>query len=245
MAELFSIAKAIIKPANSTTPIELGVLQEVSIDFNVEKKELLGQNRFALLTVQAGGSVSGKCSYARFNAESFAALLGATKATGTKLVGGGSAQVIPTTPYQLTITPPSSGTFSVDLGVTLVGSSELYNAPMTRVTGTPTTGQYSMSNGVYTFAAADAGKSVIIDYEYTLATGNTITIPNPVIGSSYPFQLWAKTVIESQQTIIKFPNVISGKLSLALKRGEFAMPDFDFDIFADGAGNIGYMYTSF
>jgi hypothetical protein len=238
------VAKAIILPANSTQPVELGVLQEVSVDFNVEKKELLGQNRFALLTVQAGGSVSGKCSMARFNSETFSALLGATKTTGTKLIGGGTALTIPTTPYQLTITPPSSGTFVQDGGVILVGASELYNRPMTRVTGVPTTGQYAVSGAVYTFAAADVGKSVIIDYEYSLATGSTLTIPNPVIGTSYPFQLWTKTIIESKQTIIKFPNVVSGKLSLNLKRGEFAIPDFDFDVFADGAGNIGYIYES-
>lgn len=41
-----------------------------------------------------------------------------------------------------------------------------YPSNLVKVTGVPTTGQYSVSNGVYTFAAADAGKSVYISYGY-------------------------------------------------------------------------------
>jgi hypothetical protein len=244
MAEFFSVAKAIILPANATQPVELGVLQEVSLDFTIEKKELKGQNRFAILTVQAGGSVSGKASMARINAETLGALLGATKTTGSKLLATHPTTVIPATPFAITVT--NSATWTQDGGVILVGTSELYNTPMTKVhsTATPTAGQYKVSAGVYTFAEADASKSVIIDYEYSDATGTTLTLPNPVIGASYPFTLWAKTVIESKQAVIKLPNVISGKLSMPLKLGEFSIPDFDFDVFADGAGNIGYIFQS-
>ena len=34
------------------------------------------------------------------------------------------------------------------------------------VTGTPALGQYSVSNGVYAFSAADAGQPVLISYGY-------------------------------------------------------------------------------
>jgi hypothetical protein len=116
---------------------------------------------------------------------------------------------------------------------------------MKKVLGTPTTGQYSVTAGVYTFASADVGKQVIIDYTYTSTGGNTITLPNPVMGVSYPFGLWIKTSLQGQDAIIKLPNVVSGKMSIPLKLGEWSMNDFDFNVFADGGGNIGYIYTSF
>ncbi len=60
-----------------------------------------------------------------------------------------------------TVTPASDGQWSLDIGVTLNGVAA------TKVTGTPTTGQYAVSEwGVYTFAAADVGKTVVITYDY-------------------------------------------------------------------------------
>ena len=47
-----------------------------------------------------------------------------------------------------------------DLGVTFAASG----LSLTLVTGTPAAGQYSVANGVYTFAAADTGKGVLISY---------------------------------------------------------------------------------
>ena len=255
MAELFSVAKAIIQPSNATQPVELGVLQEVSIDFTINKKELKGQNRYPILIAQSDGSVSGKASMARFNPQTLGTLLGATTTTGATLLGnvggpGQTAQLIPSTPFQVTVVPPSSGVFSNDGGVILVGSSELFNKPMTRIaTGTPTTGQYivNTSTGKYTFAVADVGKQIVIDYIYTTSATSTttITIPNPVMGNTYPFSLWARSSLQGQDCVIKFNNVISGKLSMPLKLGEWSIFDFDFDVFADGSGNIGYIYTSY
>jgi len=44
----------------------------------------------------------------------------------------------------------------------------LTNVALTQImSGTPSTGEYLVSNGVYTFAAADVGVNVIITYTYT------------------------------------------------------------------------------
>lgn len=69
------------------------------------------------------------------------------------------ARTIPAgTPWQLTVN--GSATFSCDHKVSFNSGTAL-----TRVSGTPTAGQYSMSSaGVYTFAAADANKAVSITY---------------------------------------------------------------------------------
>lgn len=66
-----------------------------------------------------------------------------------------------TGPYQVTVTRAAS--FSVDRGVSYTGG-----AALTKVTGAPAAGQYSVdpATGIYTFAAADAGAAVTISYSY-------------------------------------------------------------------------------
>lgn len=68
------------------------------------------------------------------------------------------AGTVPATPFQ--IEPTTDGWASTDLGVALADGTALTRI----VSGTPTTGQYSFSNGVYTFAAADVGASVVMTY---------------------------------------------------------------------------------
>lgn len=70
--------------------------------------------------------------------------------------------VIPGTPFQLT--PTDGGLWSLDLGVTIDGVAA------TLVTGTPNVGEYTLDEwGLYTFAAADAAKTAVIEYSYTPA----------------------------------------------------------------------------
>ena len=47
---------------------------------------------------------------------------------------------------------------------------------LTAVTGTPAAGQYNVSGGVYTFAAADAGANVLISYGFIPAAINNACI---------------------------------------------------------------------
>ncbi|MGH6851725.1 MAG: phage head-tail connector protein [Methylocella sp.] len=72
--------------------------------------------------------------------------------------------VIPTTPpYSITAQAPygnwaSDGDVSYSTGVSL-----------TAVTGNPAAGQYAVANGVYSFAQADAGATVLLTYGYVPA----------------------------------------------------------------------------
>lgn len=67
---------------------------------------------------------------------------------------------IGSTPYQITVAAPY-GAWAQDDGVT-----DSAGTAFTKVTGTPAAGQYSVVNGVYTFAAADTGTGVLISYSY-------------------------------------------------------------------------------
>jgi len=90
------------------------------------------------------------------------------------------ARTIPSTgPYTITVTHAAA--WGYDNGVTKGG------LPMTLVTGTPTTGQYSVSAGVYTFAAADASSAIIINYGYIISSSlYTVTLPNLITFTSAP-----------------------------------------------------------
>jgi hypothetical protein len=71
----------------------------------------------------------------------------------------GETVTIPTTPYQITALQ-ANGTWGQDDGLTIAGVAGV------PVASAPTTGQYSVSAGVYTFAAADTGKAVVLNYSY-------------------------------------------------------------------------------
>jgi hypothetical protein len=77
------------------------------------------------------------------------------------------AQTVPASaPYQLTAMQPL-GAWVQDQGVSYASSG----APLMSVAGAPTTGQYSVAAGVYTFSAGDANAAVLISYEYIPTAG--------------------------------------------------------------------------
>jgi hypothetical protein len=73
-------------------------------------------------------------------------------------------------PYTVAAAAPF-GPWASDSGVTYASGSAL-----TAVTGTPAAGQYNVASGVYTFAAADAGASVLVSYGFVPAAINNACI---------------------------------------------------------------------
>lgn len=72
--------------------------------------------------------------------------------------------IIPTTsPYAISPQSPY-GDWASDVGTTYENG-----VPLTVVTTTPVLGQYSITNGVYTFAEEDAGNTVLLTYGYVPA----------------------------------------------------------------------------
>jgi hypothetical protein len=77
-------------------------------------------------------------------------------------------------PYQLTALQPL-GAWAQDRGVIYASSGR----PLVAVAGTPTTGQYNVSAGVYTFSAGDANAAVVISYGYAPSAGGA----GPALGA--------------------------------------------------------------
>lgn len=226
------------------TPVPFGALQDVSVDFQADIKTLFGSNAYPLLAARGKSKITGKAKAAQVNG----ALLNSVYfgyASTAGIVGDNydvTGATIPTTPFQITPTPPSSGTWSVDLGVRNASA-----VPMTRVASAPTTGQYSVAAGVYTFAAADAGLTVYISYQYTASstTAKKISLTNVVMGAAPTFRCDLSVPYGGKVLTLVLLNCVANKLSFATKLDDFMIPEFDFEAFADASGtNIGSINLS-
>jgi len=79
----------------------------------------------------------------------------------TGFIVNGEAQTVPaSTNYTLAAKAPY-GSFGADIGVTYANG-----VPLAFVQGVPAAGQYGVSGGTYSFAAADAAAPVLLSYSY-------------------------------------------------------------------------------
>lgn len=228
-------------PIANPTPVILGTMQDISLDLSVELKTLYGSKRYPIAVGQGKGKTEIKAKYAEIDGGILGSLFfGKAAAAGIKAAVFDSAGTIPTTPFQLTMAPPSSGTFVADLGVEFATTG----VQLTRVASAPAAGQYSVNvaTGVYTFAAADTGKAVRVSYEYSAATGGQVwTMTNETMGYTPSFTLLLQNGYDGKNLVCKLNRCVSGKLSLPLKSDDFAIYDFDAEAFADSAGSLGYI----
>lgn len=229
------------------SPIQFGTMQECGVDFNFETKLLHGTNQFPVAVGRGKGKASGKSKFAQVNGAVFNSLFfGQTMTSGiTSDVYDTTGKAIPTTPFALTISSavgsatniqiPNSGTFAADLGV-----RDANGLPMTRVASAPTTGQYSLATNIYTFAAADVGLTVFISYQYTATStvAKQSTVMNVPMGYAPSFRADVLIPYDGKTLIFTFPRCISTKLGFSTKLDDFTVPEFDFEAFANSAGQV-------
>jgi hypothetical protein len=143
------------------------------------------------------------------------------------------------------VTPPGSGTFLEDLGVSFSATGK---ALLKLPTGTPATGQYTVATGgVYTFAAADTGLGVLISYSYTLAsTGAIYQVNNQILGYGPQVEIF---MVDQYQPVSGVFNVIHiyaakiNKITIGNKRADYSMPEVDFAFFQAPSGRVLDMYS--
>ena len=220
------------------TPLLFGTLQDIELDIKRELKPLYGQNQFPVKVAAGKGSITGKAKTANIFGRMLETIVfgqaGSAGITGAYSDTTGAA--IPGTPYQITPTPPSSGTWAADLGV--IDSTT--GLPLTRVASAPATGQYSVSAGVYTFASADTGKTVYINYRYT-ATSTTArkgSVMNLPMGQVPTFRCDMYMPYDGKMWVVTATNAITDGLKLGAKNDDFTVPEFSFQCFADAAGKV-------
>lgn len=166
------------------TPIPIAILKDATVSDKVTKKYLRGQFKYPVDAGEGPVETSLKIKGADFRAATLAMVLaGTTTATGSVMPVTGEGAVIPATPFQVTVV--NSANFVEDGGVLDLTAGKW----LTRVAAAPTTGQYSVAAGLYTFAAADTAHNVSIVYSFTSTGGTTVTYANQVMGPSTGFKV--------------------------------------------------------
>jgi hypothetical protein len=220
------------------TPINFGLVQKVTVDTSVSVKELYGQYAYPVAVGSGTRKLSCKASLARFSGQALGRLFyNQVPGVGSLITSFAEVQSIPAaSPY--TVTVANSTHFANDQGVTYATTG----LPLTAVASSPAAGQYSVAAGVYTFAAADQSKGVLISYDYTSTTlGESLAIGNPLIGptSTFSARLFAyDPTNQNLQFSVTLNQCVASKFSFDTNIEDFAKPDFEFQAFANAAGQV-------
>ena len=225
--------------APNPTPMKFGTLQDVSIDISSDTKQLYGQKQFPEAVARGKSKITGKAKFAAINGKMLNDLFfGQTMGTGMIKTSLDEAGNVPATPFQITVA--NAATFKQDWGVRYASGVNA-GVPLTRVAASPAIGQYSVNTatGVYTFASGDTGASVQISYTFTAASqGTQLNITNQLMGFAPVIQVLLETVYNSGQFSVLIYAAVASKLSFATKQEDFIIPEFDFEAFANAAGQI-------
>lgn len=236
----FGVGQLIAQPVGGGSPVPFGALEDVSVDFSADLKELNGAYTYALGVAKGKSKVSIKATYAEldinaFNAYFFGGTVSSTNVLQTALGEAHSVPAVST--YTVTVT--NSATFLQDQGVFYAATGKY----MTQVASGPVQGQYSVASGVYTFAAADASAAVVISYTYTVAsTGHDIIVTNQLMGSAPTFQILLSDTYNGPQGVqtVNFIGyaAVSSKLTATLKADDYTKFELDFMLMANAAGQV-------
>ena len=225
-----------INNVSNPTPMRAYVPQDQSIDFKLNTKQLFGEKRLPIATASGDMSITGKVTLGANNARLFADMMfGIGGATGSILQQEAEAGTVPGSSSYI-VTVANSATWTTDLGVTLASDGTVF----TRVASAPSAGQYSVSAGVYTFAAADANKNVKISYLYTDASnGEKMTITNTDQGPSGAFTAVMVFPYGADQDVLTLNYAIPSDAGISTKQGDYAKPSFSFMASTDASDTLG------
>lgn len=117
--------------ATPSTPVQFGVIQDVSLDMDQKLVELRGQNKFPDDVAPSDMTIKGKASFGKIEIDTFNNLFYADSiTTGIEIIVDRENHPVPTTPFRVTVT--NAATFLADLGVLYKATG----APLERVTPT-------------------------------------------------------------------------------------------------------------
>lgn len=227
------------QPVNPTAMGALG-LQSASVDIDQKLVELKGANKGPDDVATSDMTVKGKLEMGRIDVDLFnQTYFAETLSTNAPIIVPNEADTIPATPGPYTVTVAGSATWTKDLGVKYTNGQ-----PFVKVASGPTAGEYSVAAGVYTFAAADQAKAVLISYEKSSTAGTLLTVHNQLQGfgpivECFLWEPYSSVLNQSTNNGIHLYAVRFSKLSLALKRDNFAMATMEYEAFPNPSANTG------
>ena len=86
---------------------------------------------------------------------------------------------------------------------------------------------------------------VLISYSYAFASGGTqLNITNQVMGFAPTIQVLLSDIYNANQFSVLLYAAVASKLSFSTKQEDFIIPEFDFEAFANSAGQVIDIYSS-
>lgn len=229
-----------IDNVTNPTPARFQIPQDMSVNFKRSTKTLFGENMFAEDLASGEMNVTGKVTMGTTNPRIFADLIfGATTSTGQILEADNESGTIATS--HITVT--NSATWTVDLGVVNATTGARYKrvAPASEASGI----SYSVTAGVYAFAAGETGTVFKISYLYTAAgSGETVSMANQPMGrvggftAVYVFP-WVNPSNVMEQDILTLNSCVANDSEIATKMGDYGKPTFGLEAAVDTSGNLG------
>ena len=265
LAQQFSFGSGYLYglPVSGSTSIQpqlLGTLQEVTYDISSSVKELYGQYQFAAAVGRGPAKFTGKAKFGQFNSVAWNNFFFGTGTDGSAAPSVGTGSIVTVnrevgsaTTQAVTFANTANGTFTDDLGLYYAVTG---NALIKVTTGSPATGQYKVSAvGVYTVASADtaanAASGLVLAYTYqpTSATRVVQSINNTAfpMGAAPVFQIIHDIPYTSGSTNVGFKiySAMSNKLAMTFKNEDFTVPEIDFTLFANSAGKVMDIITTY
>lgn len=228
--------------ATNPTPYKFPVLQEASVEFKGDLKKLYGTSQYPVAKARGKIDVTCKAKIAAFDPGFMNQLYFAQAAApGMTAMAVDEAGTIPSTPFQVTVAHSANFVTNYAVVDTATGLT-LTQVPLAT---TPTTGQYHVAAGVYTFAAADTTKAVKISYSYTdpATTTETITLTNQLMGFAPEFRAFLFSNFRTKRLGIELYSCTLGTLTIPTKQEDFWKADIAFDAGVDATDTLGQIYA--
>lgn len=224
------------------TPRRLFTMQEFSIAFSGDIKELFAEEQFPETIAIGKRKIAITAKVGRWNTDAMNDIF----FSGTRSVGMDVAQVneaftvpaVSTYTYQVI----DHTTFVEDLGVTYTTGQ-----PFNLVGSLTGAGQYQVapSTGTYTFDSADASSNGLVSYlQASASTGVTLEIDAELMGYGPQCQVIFRMYFRGQSIIAVLNAVVWNDLSFASKIDDFTITDLKGAAFQDQNGKIGYFYAA-
>jgi hypothetical protein len=237
----FGVGQLVLNAGGANpTPLQLGILQDVDLDFSATEKELYGQFQLPVDIARGEMKLAIKAKEASISEMLLASFFtGSTTAANYTSAAINEATTLSSTSY----TAVNGATYVADCGVLNLTTG----LPMTAVASAPAAGQYAVNTttGVYTFAAGDNGAQLWISYTYGVTgAGKTMHFNNPLMGSGASYSVTLFNIFRGKVLGFKFYAVTVPKLALPFKNNDYTIAGLDMGVYQDGLGNVMEFYES-
>ena len=223
---------------------EFGAVADVGVGFSWDTKEMYGQFQSPVAIGRGKQKVQMKATHGQFYAAGFNLLFGGALASNArKVVKRDTLEVVDT---NATATA-TDGTITQDLGVYDVSNPQIA-VVLNPVLVAPAAGAavpagsyyLDIASGEYTVPAGT--KSIYVSYEMSVASGKTITLGNPLMGTAPIFGIYLGNESNGSGVEFKFNCCVGNKLDFGFKNDDFLIPNFEFSAFADATNTLAYVY---